>query len=89
MVLLSCKTPSPASKDAIKDVRKEAAKHNPNHGQNLRTVLVKLRNEEIRGKIMKKKKDLEHHPTQLLKELIIKNANVDICFKERIIFKDI
>jgi hypothetical protein len=62
------------SKDAIKAVRKEAAKHNPNLGPNLGTVLVELRNEEIRGKIMKKKKDLEHHPTQLLKELIIKNA---------------
>ena len=62
------------SKDAIKAVRKEAARHNPNLGPNLGTVLVELRSEEIRGKIMKKKNDLETHSTQVVKELIIKNA---------------
>ena len=62
------------SKDAVKAIRKEAAKHNPNLGPNLGTVLVELRNEDIRGKIMKNKKKLENNPDQVLKELIIKNA---------------
>ena len=56
------------SKDAVKAIRKEAAKHNPNLGPNLGTVLVELRNEDIRGKIMKNKKKLENHPNQVLKE---------------------
>ena len=62
------------SKDAIKAIRKEAAKHNPNLGPNLGTVLVELRSEEIRGKIMKKKNDLQTHSTQVVRELMIKNA---------------
>jgi hypothetical protein len=62
------------SKDAIKAVRKEAARHNPNLGPNLGTVLVELRSEEIRGKLMKKKNDLETHSTQVVRELIIQNA---------------
>ena len=61
------------SKDAIKAIRKESAKYNPNLGPNLGTVLVELRSEEIRGKIMKAKKNLETHPVETLKKLIIKN----------------
>ena len=62
------------SKDAVKAVRKEAARHNPNLGPNLGTVLVELKSEEVRGKIMKSKKTLETHPAEVVKELIIKNA---------------
>ena len=60
--------------DAVKAIRKEAAKHNPNLGPNLGTVLLELRSEEIRAKIMKNKKNLEQHPSPVLRGLIIKNA---------------
>ena len=60
--------------DAVKAIREEASKHNPKLGPNLGTVLVELKNEEIRAKIMKNKKNLEHHPSPVLKGLIINNA---------------
>ena len=60
--------------DVVKAVRKETKNHNPNLGPNLGTVLVELRNEEVRAKIMKTKKDLSGHPSNVLRSLIIKNA---------------
>ena len=63
-----------ADRDCIKAIRKESLKHNPNLGPNLGTVLVELKNEEVRGKIMKTKKNLIDHPAAVLRSLIIKNA---------------
>ena len=40
----------------------------------LGTVLVELRTDEIKTKVMKTKKVLEDHQNQMLKNLIIKNA---------------
>ena len=62
------------ARDIIKAVRKESSKHDPNIGPNLGTVLVELKSEEIRGKIMKSKKQLMNHPAIVLRSLIIKNA---------------
>ena len=62
------------SRDCIKAIRKESMKHNPNLGPNLGTVLVELKSEEVRGKIMKSKKNLMTHPTLVLRNLIIVNA---------------
>ena len=62
------------ARDCVKAIRKESMKHNPDLGPNLGTVLVELRNEEIRGKIMKSKKNLMNHPALVLQNLIIKNA---------------
>ena len=61
-------------RDCVKAIRNEAMKHNPNFGPNLGTVLVELRNEEVRGNIMKAKKNLMNHPALVLQNLIIKNA---------------
>ena len=61
-------------RDAVKAVRKESAKHNPALGPNLGTVLVELKSEDIRGKIMKTKKNLENHAAIPVRNLIIKNA---------------
>ena len=55
-------------------MRKESSKHDPNIGPNLGTVLVELKNEDVRGKIMKAKKQLMNHPAIVLRSLIIKNA---------------
>ena len=62
------------SRDLVKAVRKEAMKHNPNLGPNLGTVLVELRSEDIRGKIMKSKKNLSTNSSSVLQNLMIRNA---------------
>ena len=60
--------------DVVKVIRKQAANHDPSSGPNLGTVLVELRNEEIRRLVMINKKNLERHPSITLRNLIIKNA---------------
>ena len=62
------------NRDIIKAIRKESAKHDHNVGPNLGTVLVELKCEEVRGKIMKAKKHLMNHPAIVMRSLIIKNA---------------
>ena len=62
------------NRDVIKAIRKEASKHDPNIGPNLGTVLVELKCEEVRGKLMKTKKHLMNHPNIVMRSLIIKNA---------------
>ena len=62
------------NQDCVKAIRKEAMKHNPNLGPNLGTVLIELRNDEVRGNIMKSKKNLMNHPALVMQNLIIKNA---------------
>ena len=62
--------------DVVKAVRKEAKNHNPNLGPNLGTVLVELRNEEVRAKIMKTKKDLSGHPSMILRSLMIRKVSL-------------
>ena len=62
--------------DVIKAVRegfKEESRPGANDGW-LGTVLVELRTDEIKTKVMKTKKVLEDHQNQMLKNLIIKNA---------------
>ena len=61
-------------RDCIKAIRKESMKHNPNFGPNLGTVLVELKSEEIRGKIMKANKNIMNHQALVLQNLIIKNT---------------
>ena len=48
--------------------------HNQNLGPNLGTVLVDLKSEEVRGQIMKAKKNLMNHSALVLQNLIIVNA---------------
>ena len=62
------------TRDCIKAIRKESMQHNPNMGPNLGTVLVELKSEEIRGKIMRSKKNLTTNPALVLQNLIIVNA---------------
>ena len=62
--------------DVIKAVRegfKEESRPGANDGW-LGTVLVELRTDEIKTKVMKTKKCLEDHQSQMLRNLIIKNA---------------
>ena len=62
--------------DVVKAVR-EGFKAESRPGMSdgwLGTVLVELKSEEIKTKLMKTKKILESHPNQVLRNLIIKNA---------------
>ena len=73
-VLHEIREPSFCQTDIIKVIRKVSARHDPNKGPNLGSVLVQLRNEEVRGKLMRAKKALEHHQSADIRNLTIRNA---------------
>ena len=55
----------------------------------LGTVIVEMRNQECKAQIMKNKKNLEGHPSQILQKLIIKNAQTKSEIKMSIALSEI